>query len=490
MKKLHLILLVLTALLFNSCSGLIDAVLGSNDDMAASTRPKADIFVDTSNLELTAGSSMQLNVTTNSQGSLSFTSSDPDVLTIDNDGFINSIKKGKVSITVSVNSTENYAANSVNFEIDVTDFDPYIVPVTLESVSGDDITITFQNDNYHDIPIKYSLDYGKTWGDLIIPKGEKNDFGLSSISGKTIQLKGDNSSYHYEDEGYVRIRCSKEAYLYGNIMSLINSDPQVYKSLKTLSKPYTFAKMFSGDTYSEDVLTKVYISNPIKNHPEKQLVLPATNLTDYCYYRMFYICQDLTEAPYLPAMEVKPYCYYGMFEGCSRLRKVQKELPAMKMEYACYMDMFEDCAELETAPNLPATTLADYCYRYMFNSCKKLRNVQEVLPAMTLTDHCYSYMFASCYELEKAPELPASNLVDACYQHMFSYAKKLRYVKCMVNNSENSSLYHSTYATGYWLEKAGELVTGEKIFIKKKGVEWARHDTGIPPEWTVIEAIE
>ena len=159
----------------------------------------------------------------------------------------------------------------------------------------------------------------------------------------------------------------------------------------------------------------------------------------------------------------------------------------MKMEYACYREMFDGCTELETAPNLPATTLAPYCYRYMFNSCKKLRDVQKVLPAMILADHCYSWMFAGCDELEKAPELPASDLVYGCYQHMFSYSKKLRYVKCMVNNSINSSQYGTAYATGYWLEGAGELVTGEKIFVKKKGVEWERNGSGIPPGWTIVE---
>ncbi len=490
MKKLQPIFIYLTAILLCSCSGLIDAVLGTNDDMAASTRPKADLFVDPSNLELPAGSGMLLNVTTNSQGSLTFTSSDPSILTIDNDGFIHSIKKGKVSITVSVNSTESYAANSAIFDINVTDYDPYNIPVTLESVSGEEIKLTFQNYNYHDMSIKYSLDYGKSWSDLIIPKGGEGDFGITSISGSIIQLKGDNPSYHYENEGYVRVRCSNKTYLYGNIMSLINSDPQVFKTLNTLREPYTFAQMFSGDSYYDNMQTRYYISNPITNHPEKKFVLPAMILTEHCYDRMFYICQDLTEAPYLPAIEVKPYCYYEMFEGCNQLRKVQKELPAIKMEYACYREMFDGCTELETAPNLPATTLAPYCYRYMFNSCKKLRNVQKVLPAMILADHCYSWMFAGCDELEKAPELPASDLVYGCYQHMFSYSKKLRYVKCMVNNSINSSQYGTAYATGYWLEGAGELVTGEKIFVKKKGVEWKREQSGIPPGWTIVEAEE
>ena len=38
----------------------------------------------------------------------------------------------------------------------------------------------------------------------------------------------------------------------------------------------------------------------------------------------------------------------------------------------------------------------------------------------------------------------------------------------MVNNSKSSPMYHTTYATGYWLEGAGELVPGEKKSLKRE----------------------
>ena len=45
----------------------------------------------------------------------------------------------------------------------------------------------------------------------------------------------------------------------------------------------------------------------------------------------------------------------------------------------------------------------------------------------------------------------------------------------MVNNSKSSPMYHTTYATGYWLEGAGELVPGEKNSLKRE--VWNGQDT-------------
>jgi hypothetical protein len=51
--------------------------------------------------------------------------------------------------------------------------------------------------------------------------------------------------------------------------------------------------------------------------------LPATTLTEKCYYQMFYNCTSLTTAPELPATTLAAYCYQAMFIGCSSLNYIK-----------------------------------------------------------------------------------------------------------------------------------------------------------------------
>ena len=88
------------------------------------------------------------------------------------------------------------------------------------------------------------------------------------------------------------------------------------------------------------------------------LILP-NNVTENCYYEMFFGSQLLTAAPALPATTLAPYCYNHMFG---------------------------DCPSLTTAPELPATTLAIGCYYQMFAYCTSLNYVKCLATDMTATD--------------------------------------------------------------------------------------------------------
>ncbi|MBR0166524.1 MAG: hypothetical protein IJQ13_06575, partial [Prevotella sp.] len=73
-----------------------------------------------------------------------------------------------------------------------------------------------------------------------------------------------------------------------------------------LTDDHTFRELFKDNTF-------------IRNHPEKELLLPATTLTANCYRSMFEGCTALTKAPVLPAAELRQNCYQSMFEGCINL---------------------------------------------------------------------------------------------------------------------------------------------------------------------------
>ena len=91
-----------------------------------------------------------------------------------------------------------------------------------------------------------------------------------------------------------------------------------------------------------------------------KLALPATTLTQSCYYDLFINCYSLTTAPELPATTLAEQCYSGMFINCYSLTTAP-ELPA---------------TTLNKAPELPAITLAHYCYNNMFRGCSNLNYVK------------------------------------------------------------------------------------------------------------------
>ena len=151
--------------------------------------------------------------------------------------------------------------------------------------------------------------------------------------------------------------------------------------------------------------------------------LPATALTEFCYYDMFYGCTSLTTAPELPATTLANFCYNCMFYGCTSLTTAP-ELPATTLADFCYNCMFYECTSLTTAPELPSTTLAFACYNQMFRGCTSLTTA-PTLPATTLANSCYSSMFTECTSLTTAPELPATTLANYCYNNMFTECTSL-----------------------------------------------------------------
>ena len=193
--------------------------------------------------------------------------------------------------------------------------------------------------------LEYSLDDGATWNNfttIIDVSGHPATDLMTLNSGDRIMLKAQNLGVYTEgsgnSNGTFTILTSNAGYynVSGNIMSLVYGDN--FRDKKSLAglPSYYFANLFNPLNYQHNL---VDVSN---------LILPATTLSDYCYYRMFNLCHQLTTAPMLPATTLADYCYYCMFSGCT---------------------------SLTTAPSLPATTLADYCYLGMFDGCSNLSHI-------------------------------------------------------------------------------------------------------------------
>jgi hypothetical protein len=276
--------------------------------------------------------------------------------------------------------------------------------------------------------LSYSLDGGTTWTAL--------DAGVSTpmiTAGQKVMWKNNTELTPTSSEGIGNFSATGYFNAEGNIMSLLFGDNfigQLSLSGKDYALCYVFGNNKKIKSAKDMVLPATTLSDRcydsmfaecenITTVPE----LPATTMASYCYDNMFYRCTNLEYAPDLPATTLASGCYSGMFNLCTHLTTAP-ELPATKLETFCYKNMFQNCYLLTMPPELPATTLANYCYYYMFDGCTNLRKT-PTLSATLLRDYCYYNMFSRCTSLTIAPKLPATTLTKYCYTNMFNGCSSL-----------------------------------------------------------------
>ena len=121
---------------------------------------------------------------------------------------------------------------------------------------------------------------------------------------------------------------------------------------------------------------------------------------NFCFYKLFQGCTNLTQAPELPATTLANNCYYSMFSGCTSLTQAP-ELPATTLAISCYEYMFYGCTSLTKAPELPATTLVVTCYLSMFSDCVSLTSADLSFEQYVGERSCCNDMFRGCTNLSK-----------------------------------------------------------------------------------------
>ena len=366
-------MLLTASLSIVSCQGLIDAIVGSEDNPSSQVQPSPTPVVPTPDdalsipltLEAVSGTMTVTFRSTNSTG---------------------------ITIEYSTDDGATWTSGTASDASGKQDIDNTSNPLTIT-------------------------------GSKILLRGNNATYSNNMVN------NGDWSNYYYSN-----FACSDDCYIYGNVMSLIKAEnfatlaefPPLVENTsgvfvglfknnakiknhesKKLSLPATklvhncYSEMFSGCTG----LTKA-------------IELPATTLAMGCYMGMFGGCTNLATVPQLKATTTKAWCYASMFSDCTSLT-MAPELIATELDIECYANMFSGCTKLETAPELPATTLAFRCYGGMFSNCTSLASAPQ-LPATILADDCYSGMFSECTSLTSTPELPATVAKESCYSFMFS----------------------------------------------------------------------
>lgn len=214
---------------------------------------------------------------------------------------------------------------------------------------------------------------------------------LSVSKGDLIKLKGIGQTT-YSELIFSDLWIDCKANVFGNIMSLLCGDD--FKTADFLEEiPYlgNFRYLF----FSSLIVSA------------KNLILPATTLSSYCYSYMFQDCTTLIDAPkLLPATILASDCYIYMFDGCTSLTTAPK-LPATTLSNFCYEGMFSGCTSLTTPPELSATTLSNFCYQNMFYGCTKLNYIKMLATDISATSclNNWVYNVASSGTFVKHPDM-------------------------------------------------------------------------------------
>ena len=207
------------------------------------------------------------------------------------------------------------------------------IPLTIEAAEAGAVVQFDINPAVATNPVLFRTWNGTAWSGWATYT--ENEPVPLALVGDKVQFRAEttNACYGGEVVHMSHFDFTKDCYVYGNIMSLING--AAFGTATELTVSHTFDELFKDNTH-------------LLAHPLKPLLLPATTLTDYCYHSMFDGCTSLTTAP---------------------------ALPALSLTMDCYEDMFRYCTSLTVAPVLPATQLTEHCYAEMFFYCSQLSSV-------------------------------------------------------------------------------------------------------------------
>ena len=310
------ILAMLTVLMMVGCTGDADPVRVSLD-------------IDPSDLTLTIGeTSTRVGSSKAADANFTYSTDNPSVATVDEDGEVTARSIGEATITVHMdeNRTDWYAATDRSYRVVVKapsaeklrqyDRD---TPLTLVALEDGKITITFNNGITLDDDIIYTINDGdektiskdtKGAYDIVV---KKNDFvqlfsyndalssGIAAGARGTTRAVADGAKY-------INIKPAMKTEIYGNVMSMLEGD--FFDDDCVIDADYALYGLFAG-------------AEKLVNNPFRHIELPAYELTDGCFQAMFYGCKGLQRAPDLVADELMDYCYKEMFAGCSKLSYVK-----------------------------------------------------------------------------------------------------------------------------------------------------------------------
>jgi hypothetical protein len=289
MKKTMHFLLVAVALVFGMTS--CDEFKSMMDNPVSSY-----LELKTTSVSIVPGGTYQIEASSVSTAKITYESSNPDVAIVDPSGKVTALEDGEATITVRVEANDNYQAGATQFQVKVQS------PLTLEAKADGVINVNYYNGITLDEPIVYTV-FTKEGLKKTVSITETTPIEVKKGDKVQFMSKNDHMGVYDQVNGtyrYVQIKPTVECAVYGNVMSLITPEGD-FNTNKTIKKEYALCGLFNNNNlisnWDGEKWTYEYA---IVNHDNYKLVLPATTLSNNCYYYMFGYT-GLTEAPELPA---------------------------------------------------------------------------------------------------------------------------------------------------------------------------------------------
>ena len=343
----------------------------------------------------------------NDNAEYSYESSNPQVATVDKSGKVTAVEDGEATITVKVAASADniYKADEKQFMVYVRTPDLFD-PLTLEAKADGTISISFTNYIVGapelEEPIIYSINGGEeksvtAYTSFAVKTGDKVQFKSKN---KTLARRFKNGDYYYNQ--YVRILPQVQCAVYGNAMSMVSPDGNWHLN-REIKENFALAYLFAS-------------ASNLVNDETRNLTLPATTLTDSCYYYTFGNT-SLERAPELPAKEIKKASYMNMFYNCENLAKAPVMSPTSIDDYGCY-NMFYSCDVLSEAPTINVEAVGARGMAYMFRECYGLTSAPAI-NVETVGADGMAYMFRGCTALTTAPAITAEDVDIYGFYEMF-----------------------------------------------------------------------
>ena len=184
-------------------------------------------------------------------------------------------------------------------------------------------TVALTGNNTYSVTMQYSYD-GDTW--------ENWDLSALSFGGSTkVYIRGVGNSKFGSTSSWCTFTFSTNSYVYlsGIIETLLDWEAEIWSCSE-----YEFYRLFEKQTALRSVRDLVFASSNIGLYSYGSIFSGCTNLLygpkslpgtltgSYACSGMFRNCTSLITAPELPATTLTEFCYYNMFEGCSKLSNI------------------------------------------------------------------------------------------------------------------------------------------------------------------------
>lgn len=412
---------------------------------------------------ITIGNTFNLNASVVPTGStLTYTSSNPSVATVDSNGIVSGIASGSTTITITASEfvdDENrivYRSGTsiVNLSVEAISFNPLTDSKYFVIQARTATTLTIESVNSPSGTTAYRMNGSGEWTTANI--GANTVITLNQ--GDYLEFKG---NIHHANDKYYRFKTSVAKSIdCGGWLAALEKNTEIDSSNNTVT--HAFCCLFSGCT---GLVNAEYLKLP-------------DNTTENMCRTFFRQCRNLVTIPQLPAngtIAVRAYQY--MFANCTKLT-TPPVLPASAVSENSYAYMFYQCSNLTTPPQLPATNLAKGCYGYMFYACNHLESA-PTLPATILAESCYQYMFQSCVNLATGPTLPATALARTCYQYMFDGCTALTSLRVGFEQ------IIGTRPLENWLRN----ITTTGVLYAPSGATYSDTDAKLPSSWTLSKTL-